>query len=500
MNDHRLSEFLPLNETSKTLNISEVPILWQNKEVSEVLNIIGTDPKRGLDHENVRQRLKQFGANRIEVSAKEQWYGMLLRQFSDVLIIILLVAAAVSFSIGEIGDALAIMTIVILNGILGFAQEFKAEKAIQALQQMLSLECAVLREGKEMRIDSILLVPGDIVLLEIGDRVPADLRLLEAINLKVDESALSGESVSVTKNIVPVSKQAALAECTSMVWMGTNITNGYARGVVTATGMQSEFGKIAKLTGEVEHTQTPLQKKLAIFGKKLGILSVTISALVAIVGYLSGKPILEMFMTGISLAVAVVPEGLPAVVTITLALGVKSMVRQNALLRRLQAAESLGSANVICTDKTGTLTQNQMTVTKIWLFDGEIEVRGIGYDPAGHFEVNGGKIDYKERPDLLKLLQTGLLCNHASLTKAESGWEIIGEPTEASLIVAAYKAWIALEHHPVLSEFSFNSDRKRMSVIVEKDKTKIAYVKGAPEVLLEHASSYQDGENIRASG
>jgi len=397
-----------------------------------------------------------------------------------------------------VGDALTILAIVILNGILGFVQEYKAEKAIDALQQMLSPVCRVMRDGEEKEIDASRLVPGDIVLLEIGDRVPADLRLIEAVNLKIDESALTGESASVAKNREALSGAVPLAERFNMAWMGTSVTNGYARGIVTATGMETEFGRIAKLTSEVERGKTPLQKRLAVLGKKLGILSVGISVLVAVVGYLFGKDMLEMFLTGVSLAVAVVPEGLPAVVTITLALGVKAMVKQHALLRRLQAAESLGSANVICTDKTGTLTQNQMTVEKIWLFDGSVDVTGIGYDPRGHFQAGGKKVDYTQRPDLLALLQTGLLCNHAVLHKEGDAWRIAGEPTEASLIVAAYKAWLSPGEPRIVSEFSFNSERKRMTVVVKEQGEKVAYTKGAPEVLLERAEWYLDGSEIKA--
>ncbi|ADV46127.1 HAD-IC family P-type ATPase [Nitratifractor salsuginis] len=470
---------------------------WHAKPIQAVLNLLQSDPKKGLTEAEARKRLALYGPNRIEAVHKEKWYWILLRQFTDVLILILLVAAAISFAIGEMGDAVTILAIVVLNGILGFVQEFKAEKAIEALQKMLSPKCKVLREGREIEIDAAQLVPGDLVLLEIGDRVPADLRLIEAVNLKIDESALTGESVSVSKDTKPVPKEAPLAERRDMAWMGTSVTNGYARGVVVATGMATEFGKIARLTSEVKQTKTPLQKKLAVLGKKLGILSVAISVLVAIVGYLFGKDLMEMFLTGVSLAVAVVPEGLPAVVTITLALGVKAMVRQHALLRRLQAAENLGSANVICTDKTGTLTQNQMTVKKIWTFAGAVEVTGSGYDPAGHFEAKGKRIDYKKRPDLLLLLKTGLICNHASLRKEEEGWKISGEPTEAALIVAAYKAWLSPGEPKVISEFSFNSERKRMTVVVEEKGQKIAYVKGAPEVLIERATHYFDGKECK---
>ncbi len=473
--------------------IGEAVTKWYARRADEVLKLLQSDPKKGLSVQEASKRLGEYGYNRIEAVHKEKWYLVFLRQFTDVLILILIIAAGISFAIGEIGDAVTIMAIVILNGVLGFVQEFKAERAIEALQKMLSPSCRVVRDGKESRIDASELVPGDIVLLEIGDRVPADLRLLEAVNLKVDESALTGESVSVAKRVKAVPEAAPLAERSDMVWMGTNVTNGYAKGVVVATGMSTEFGKIAKLTSEVKQTATPLQRKLAILGKKLGVLSVAISALVVVVGYIFGKDLMEMFLTGVSLAVAVVPEGLPAVVTITLALGVKAMVRRNALLRRLQAAENLGSANVICTDKTGTLTKNQMTVKKIWLFGGEVDVTGSGYDPAGHFEVEGERLNYKSRRDLLLLLKTGYLCNHASLTKEKDGWKIAGEPTEASLIVAAYKAWLVPGEPKVVSEFSFNSKRKRMTVVVEENGKKIAYVKGAPEILLERAKYYYDG-------
>ncbi len=470
---------------------------WHSMSTEDVLKTTDSNKELGLKSEEASRRLESFGENRIQSMHKEKWYKILLAQFTDILIIILLVAAAVSFTIGESADALTILAIVVLNGILGFVQEFKAEKAIEALQKMLSPKCRVIRDGQKTEINSSNLVVGDIVILEIGDVVPADLRLIESVNLKADESALTGESVSVNKNSVPISEDAPLQNRTSITFMGTSITNGYAKGVVAATGMNTEFGKIAKLTSEVKQTQTPLQKRLAVLGKKLGIISVLVSVFVAVLGYIFGKPLLEMFLTGVSLAVAVVPEGLPAVVTITLALGVKAMVRQNALLRRLRAAETLGSANVICTDKTGTLTQNQMTVKKVWMFDEELDATGSGYDPKGHFEKNGTKINYKNDKDLLELLKTGLICTHASLGKEDDEWKIGGEPTEASLIVAAYKAHLPPDSEEIVTEFSFNSQRKRMSVIIEQDGKKTEYAKGAPEVLLERSSYYLKKDEIK---
>ncbi len=285
-----------------------------------------TDSRHGLSTEEAEHRLQQHGSNTLETGRKVHWYTVLARQFVDVLIFILIVAAAISIAVGEMADAVTIMVIVVLNGVLGFVQEWKAEQAIEALQRMLAPHCKVVRDGRQQTIEAKKLVPGDIVVLEIGDRIPGDLRLVEALDCRVDESSLTGESESVGKDIDPVDSDAILAEQSSMAWMGTAVTNGRARGVVTATGMATEFGRIAQLTQTIDREVTPLQHKLAVLGKQLGIFSIAISVLVALSGWLLGKPLLEMFLTGISLAVAVVPEGLPAVVTITLALGVRAMV------------------------------------------------------------------------------------------------------------------------------------------------------------------------------
>jgi Ca2+-transporting ATPase len=470
---------------------------WHALPVSEVSAALGTDPETGLDEATARQRLGQYGPNKLQVTKRVRWYQILARQFVDVLITILLIAAAISFAIGETGDAMTIMAIVVLNGILGFVQEWKAEQAMAALQRMLAPICTVVREGSEQKIEARRLVPGDLVLLSIGDRVPADLRLIAATNLKIDESALTGESVSVRKDVKPGAEDTPLASRSCAAWMGTAVTNGRARGLVVATGMQTEFGRIARLTQTVGEEATPLQRKLAVLGRQLGIFSVGISILVALSGWLLGKPLLEMFLTGVSLAVAVVPEGLPAVVTISLALGIRAMVRRNALLRRLQAAEALGAASIVCTDKTGTLTQNEMTVKRIWLPGGAVEVTGVGYDPAGHFEAAGKKIDYHGRPDLLALLHTGLVCNHARVYRDEQGWHEAGEPTEAALLVAAYKAWLEPEEtQHTLSEFSFNSNRKRMTVIEHLPEGLLADVKGAPEVIVARCSQILIGDQV----
>ncbi len=464
-------------------------ILWQNLDEGPLLREVKSDKRIGLSEEEAKKRVERDGENKLITISKTPWYIVLIRQFTNVLIVILLVAAAISLAIGEVGDAVTIMVIVLLNGLLGFFQEYKAENAIEALKQMLHPTCLVIRDSLEKIIDAKLLVRGDIVLLNIGDKVPADLRVLECFNLKVDESALTGESNSVYKS--------AIQKESNMVWMGTSVVNGRAKAIVVETGMHTEFGKIAFMTQNVEQEATPLQKKLAVLGKKLGIYSIAISVFVAIVGWLLGKELLEMFLTGVALAVAVVPEGLPAVVTITLAIGIKSMAKEKALLRRLQAAETLGAATTICTDKTGTLTQNQMTVKKIWLLGNELEVTGSGYDPTGHFELNGKKFDYKSSKNLLLLLKSAFICNHAKVQKTALEWEAIGEPTEAALIVAAYKAWLQEEESDAtLSEFSFNSSRKRMSVIVHDKGVLTAYVKGAPEIILQKSSQVFKGNSI----
>ena len=471
---------------------------WHTYDILEIVEKLQSNIKRGLSSDAIEKRVEIYGQNKLVRIVKTPWYKVFFRQFTDVLILILFAASIISFAIGEITDAITILIIILLNGLLGFVQEYKAENAIEALREMLHPTCKVLRNSKEEIIDAKLLVPGDIVFLEIGDKVPADLRLLESFNLKVDESSLTGESASVSKNTFVLDNDMSISQILNMAWMGTSVVNGRATGIVVETGMNTQFGKIAQMMQSVEIKPTPLQKKLATLGKQLGIYSVAISVLVVVIGWLLGKDLAEMFLTGIALAVAVVPEGLPAVVTITLALGIKAMAKEKALLRRLQAAETLGAATTICTDKTGTLTQNQMTVKKIWLSSGDIEVTGSGYDPTGHFKLDQERIDYKNNPDLLMLLKSGLICNRAKLQKNGSEWEVIGEPTEAALVVAAYKAWLHLDDsESTISEFSFNSIRKRMSVVIHEKNEITAYVKGAPEVILERSTKiFKDGDVV----
>ena len=471
---------------------------WHALEVVDAVACLETEEHQGLEPAEASERLDRYGPNELGVARQNPWYRVLARQFIDVLIGILLLAAIGALAIGEVGDAVTILAIVVLNGLLGFAQEWKAERAIAALQQMLAPHCKVVRGGRESVIEAREVVPGDLILLEIGDRVPADLRLVEAVNLKADESALTGESVSVSKRTRPTARDAPLADRVSMTWMGTVIVNGWASGIVVETGARTQFGRIAELSRGLGDERTPLQRRLGRLGVQLGAFSVIIAVSIAITGFLMGRPAMEMFMTGVSLAVAVVPEGLPAVVTITLALGIRSMAKRRALLRRLSAAESLGAATVICTDKTGTLTENEMTVSRVWLPSGDVELTGTGYDPMGHFEVDGARLAYAERRDLLELLRAGLICNHARVTKEGDTWKPFGEPTEAALVVAAYKAWLDPRRLPErLTEFSFNSARKRMTVVAKEQDRRVAHIKGAPEVLAERCTWIRDGDDRR---
>ena len=470
---------------------------WHADKADDVAHKLETDTVTGLTPEQVEFRLAEVGPNTLQTIQQVRWHAVLARQFFSALILILFVAAGISLAVGEVADAITILVIILLNSALGFFQEWRAEHAIQALQRMLSVTCTVTRDGREKTIDAEQLVPGDIALLDTGERVPADLRLADVINLKVDESSLTGESVAVSKNAEPVPPESSINERTSMAWMGTTVMNGRGTGVVVATGMNTEFGRIATLTQTVGDETTPLQRKLGALGQQLGALSIGVSIVIVLLGWLLGKPLLDMFLTGVSLAVAVVPEGLPVVVTITLALGVRAMVGRNALLRRLQAAETLGAASVICTDKTGTLTENEMMVQRIWLPSGELSVAGVGYEPVGDFASNGHTFDPTNLPDLMALLETGLRCNHADISFDGQEWRHTGEPTEAALVVAAHKAGLNSEKFPdVTTEFSFNSGRKRMTIVEETPAGLLAHVKGAPEVILERCArvSTHDGD------
>jgi len=453
----------------------------------------------GISEEEAKRRFLETGPNELKREKKESKLELLLEQFKDFLIIILIVAAVVSFAIGESMDALVIFVIVILNAIIGFAQQYRAEKSLEALQKMTSPTARVVRGGKEAKIPTSEIVPGDIILLEAGDKVPADARLIEALDLRCDEAALTGESIPSEKITDPVDCKGCVGDRKNMVFSGTIIVYGKARAVVTHTGMRSELGKIASMVQKTEKEETPLQKRLEVVGKQLGIGILGICVIVFVVGMLrvgwTPEHVTFMFLAAVSLAVAAIPEGLPAVVTMALALGTQRMAKRHAIIRKLPAVETLGSCNVICSDKTGTFTKNEMTVRSIYADGRELSVTGSGYDTEGEMLDGKKPVKLGEIKALDILLRGGVLCNNASL---ESGG--MGDPTEIALLVLGGKADLykdALEkENQRLEEVQFDSERKRMSTVNKEGNKKVAYTKGATEIVLKLCTSMLKGGKV----
>ena len=471
--------------------------MWHALSVEDVGARLESTP-HGLAASEATRRLAQYGLNEVQAAAPISLWAILAEQFKNVLIIILLIGTAISAFLGHGTEAIAIAVIVLLAVLLGFVQEYRADRAIDALRRMAAPTATVLRDGREGEIAASELVPGDVVLLHTGDRVPADVRLIEAVNLQCDEAALTGESIPVEKQTAPLADfNLALGDRSSMAYAGTIVTYGRGRGYVVATGMQTEFGKVAKMLQTVEVGRTPLQENLDKVGRALAKAALAIVAIIVVLGIVRGQPFLEMLIFGIALAVAAVPEALPAVVTISLAIGVQHMVRRNALVRRLPAVETLGSTSVICTDKTGTLTKGEMTVRKICLDDQMVEVSGAGYEPSGQFSVDGSVIDPSD--GLRLLLQAATLASDAKLTHdaLEGRWKITGDPTEGALVVAAAKAGLdkaALEEqYPRVYEIPFTSEKKRMSTLHATSNGGVAYCKGAPEVILDACTQESAG-------
>ena len=440
----------------------------------------------GLGEGEAQKRLAQYGPNEIARKREISLAKIFLSQFNSFIVYILIAAVIISLILHEYIDSAVIIAILIINAVLGFFQEYRAEKAIESLKKMAALQATVVRDGEKRRINSNKLVPGDMITFESGDRIPADARIIEGYLLEVMESSLTGESLSVRKDSTLIDDTSTLGDMKNMLFAGTNVTSGSGRAVVVRTGMDTEMGKIAESIDSVEDDETPLQKRLDMLGRKLGILTLIICGIIIVFGIFKGGNILEMIMVGVSLAVAAVPEGLPIVVTIALALGVKRMVRHNALVKRLHSVETLGCTTVICTDKTGTLTRNEMTVTKLYVNDTIVDITGTGYGTSGEFFSSDERIDPLSAELLLRI---GALNNDAALSEKES---IIGDPTEGCLIVSAAKAGLGKsilnDNFPRINEIPFDSERKRKSTVHRTKEGLFMYTKGAPDMVIKLCS------------
>ena len=466
--------------------------LWHSKNVEEALIDLNVTIK-GLTSQQAQERLTKYGPNELKKEKGKSPLKLLLGQFTDILMIILLIATALSFVVGEATDAIIILAIVIASATLGFTQEYRSEKAVEALKKMTSPTASVLRDGKEVRIPAAELVPGDIILLYTGDKIPADGRLLEAFTMKTDEAPLTGESSAVNKSTLELPEQTQLNDRKNMVFTGTVVVYGRGKAVVTTSGMNTEFGKIAQMVQAAPLEKTPLEKRLSNVGKWIGILALVIAVSVGVIGIVvEQRPIFEMILWSISLAVAAVPEALPAIVTGALAIGMYRMAKVSAIVKRLPAVETLGSTSVICSDKTGTMTKGEMTVRNIYVNQQTIKVTGIGYAPEGEFQVEDKKVAPDE--NLKTLLKVAVLCNDSGLEQDSQTrkWLVKGDPTEGALVVTAEKAGLNKEEleeqEPRVFEVPFSSERKRMTTIHTKDGKRIAYMKGAPEMVIERCS------------
>jgi len=483
---------------------------WHALEPAAIVAALGSNSERGLTDEEVKSRLLEYGSNVIKAERRISAAKIVLEQFQNLLIAILLVATVISGLLGEILDALVILIIVFFAVMLGFFQEFRAEKALESLKRMLSPTCSVLRDGVREEIPAAELVPGDILLLEAGDRVDADARLLDAFNLQMDEASLTGESAPVTKSTGIVEEATAMADRVNIAFAGTIITQGRGKAVVVRTGMQTEFGKIAAEVATIETEETPLERRMAEIGSKLGRIALVLVAVIAIGGLIEeysrtgsvGFTFLSrLFLFAVALAVAAVPEALPAIVTGTLAIGMRIMAKKNALVRRMPAVETLGSTQVICTDKTGTLTRGQMTARQLYVSGRLYEVTGTGYEPTGKVVLKGPEPEEKQE-DLQRFTKAAVLCSDALLTQEEGRWVVRGDTTEGALITLAEKVGLRpndlRNSNPRIGELPFTSERKRFTTIHrEPDGRTVAYMKGAPEIVLSLCRFLRENGNVR---
>jgi len=461
---------------------------WHALSESEILKVLEAR-KSGLTKEDSSVRLQEYGFNEIVEAKRMTALEIFLSQFKSFLVIILIVAILISLALGEIVDAIVILVVVIVNSSLGFFQEYSAEKAVQALKKMIAPIATVMRNGMWTEIPAKEIVPGDIIYLEEGKRVPADMRILSQSSLEIDESSLTGESVPVTKKECVLKKDVAISDMINMAFMSTYVTQGVGTGVTVETGMNTEVGGIAKSVEETESPATPLQVKLEQLGRYLGIIILVVCAIIFVLGiYARQGTLLDLFLVAVALAISAIPEGLPAVVTLALSLGMKRMAKKNAIVKRLLAVETLGTTSVICSDKTGTLTKNEMTVERVYTGGKIISVSGKGYTPTGEFFLNDKKMDVSKNKVLMLLLRSIVLCNKSSLRNTKDGWMVVGDPTEGALTVLGKKAGFGLseleKESKTLAEIPFSSERKMMSIVYKEDGKKVVYSKGAPEQII----------------
>jgi Ca2+-transporting ATPase len=474
---------------------------WHSKEKEEVIRDLESDLK-GLSAEKVEGKRREFGYNELKERKRASALQILLSQFRNTFAIMLIIAIIISVFLGwyetqilhdarltieTFVDGIAIGAIVILNALIGFVQEYRSEKAIEALKKLTTPKARVVREGREMQISARELVPGDILLLEAGDRIPADGRLLDVVDLSIDESVLTGESNAVRKSTEVLPQESSIADRKNMMFTGTSVVNGRGKAVVTSTGINTQFGQISEMVQTVEKEEIPLKLKLDKFAKKIGIIVVVAAAIILVFSFIRNGTIeIDLLLTSVALAVSAVPEGLPAVVTVTLALGARELAKRNAVVRRLASVETLGSTTVICSDKTGTLTKGEMTVRRIFVGEKIMEVTGTGYEPVGEFRVDGSAVSPLEHDDLVLMLRIGALCNNSSI----DGSSVLGDPTEGALIVAASKSNMKIDdlknQYPRVAEIPFSSERRLMTTVHDTPSGRqVAYVKGSPERVLE---------------
>jgi Ca2+-transporting ATPase len=480
------------------MDINNKQTNWHAIDTKELFAVLKSSPD-GLNDYEYKKRVAQYGKNTIEQSKPISALDLLIRQFKSPLIYLLIIVCLITLILQKYVDTIVITIIIVINSTVGWIQELKAEKSLEAIKKLIALKCIVLRNDQQIEIDSSDLVPGDIIILSSGQKVPADIRLLETDELKLDESSLTGESVAIRKDSINLSEKTVLADRKNMIYASTIITSGKGKGVVVATANNTEIGKIAKKVITTEDKNSTINTRIVKLGKIILYAVAIICFFVFMLGIWRQQELVNMFFTTVAVAVGAIPEGLPALITVVLAIGVHRMVKRNALVRKMQSIETLGNINVIASDKTGTLTLNQMFLEKIYLTDQKITIDGNGYDPKGNFYIHNDKINSYKNTPLNSFLLTGTLCNDSSLTQKESKWQIQGDPTEGALIVAAEKAQISkkntIKSYPRIDEIQFNSEIGYMATLNKhKDKNYI-HLKGKIEIILNACSYFLDKNN-----